>query len=566
MTDEQVLIIKDLNISFQDKKGWIEAVNGLSYTLKKGSTLGIVGESGSGKSVSSLSILGLLSSNNAKIEGEILFNNGGNVIDLLKIPKDDYHTYRGKKIAMIFQEPMSSLNPSMTCGKQVDEAILLHDTNDKKEAKKRTLDLFNRVKLPEPERIYNAYPHQLSGGQIQRVMISMAISCHPMILIADEPTTALDVTVQKEVIELLKEIQQEYRMAMIFISHDLGVIKQIAEDVLVMKSGIVQEYGKITEVFNHPKSPYTRGLIACRPPLEFKMKRLPTIDDFMSDESMTAEKFKQKFLSSYNLGLENKQAILEVKGLSTWYVKKKNFWGKPIEYVKALNNVSFHVNRGECLGILGESGSGKSTLSKTIMMLEKSREGEILFEGRDILNLEKHQVRELRKELQIIFQDPYSSLNPRLSIGYAISEPLLVHKICRTRSEARAQAEYLLEQVGLKPEHYDRYPHEFSGGQRQRIVIARTIGLKPKFIICDECVSALDVSIQAQIVNLLLDLKEKFDLSYIFISHDLAVVQFISDRILVMKEGNLVESGDTYQIINSPKTEYTRTLLDSIPK
>jgi len=567
MKTNHILKIKNLTVSFSDGENEHIAVDHLSYNLKSGSTLGIVGESGSGKSVSSLSILRLLPERNAKITGEILFWKDGSYVDLLKIPKKEFHQYRGKKIAMIFQEPMSSLNPSMRCGAQVDEAILLHETNDKQVAKARTLSLFERVKLPEPERIYNAYPHQLSGGQIQRVMISMAISCNPEILIADEPTTALDVTVQKEVINLLKEIQIEYGMSMIFISHDLGVIKQIAADVLVMKDGSMKEAGSIGDVFKNPQHAYTRGLIACRPPLDFQMYRLPTILDFMNDLTMTAQTFKSTHLKPYKkMTADEDQAILSVKNLSTWYAKEKNFFGKPISYVKALNNVSFDVKRGECLGLLGESGSGKSTLSKTIMRLEKSRAGQVIFEGDNILEYNNKRLRALRKDLQIIFQDPYSSLNPRLSIGYAISEPLLVHGICNTKIEAKARAKELLEQVGLKGDHYDRYPHEFSGGQRQRIVIARTIGLEPKFIICDECVSALDVSVQAQIINLLLDLKSKLNLSYIFISHDLAVVQFISDRILVMKDGEIVESGYSQDIIGQPKEAYTKKLISSIPQ
>ena len=508
----------------------------------------------------------MLPSKKAVIEnGEILYCSDNSCVQLNGLDEKTYTTYRGNKISMMFQEPMTSLNPSMKCGKQVSEAILLHRTQNKDEAKQITLELFKRVKLPEPERIYNSYPHQLSGGQIQRIMIAMAISCNPDILIADEPTTALDVTVQKEVIALLKEIQKEYNMSVIFISHDLGVIKEISNDVAVMYKGKIVEYGSVDKIFNHAEHPYTKGLIACRPPLNYKMDRLPIISDFMDNRGLDLRSYVAQHKIAYPDKMEKLEPIIKIKNLSTWYPKKKNWIGKVQSYTKALNKVSFEVGKGECLGLVGESGCGKSTLSKTIMRLVDPIEGEIIFKGDNIINYNKKELRELRKSLQIIFQDPYSSLNPRLTVGYSISEPMKVHGIYTDNKKIKEKTIELMETVGLQANQYDRYPHEFSGGQRQRIVIARTLAVEPEFIICDECVSALDVSVQAQIVNLLMDLQQKFDLSYIFISHDMAVVQFISDRIMVMKDGGILERGPAKSIIQSPEQEYTRRLISAIP-
>ncbi len=565
MSDNAILKINGLKTFFHTDEGIVKAVDDIDLYINAGETLGVVGESGSGKSVTSLSIMGLLPAKTAVIEaGEILYKEEDTFVDLSKLSQNAYTKYRGRHIAMIFQEPMTSLNPSMRCGDQVDEAILLHRTKDPSEAKSITLQLFKRVKLPEPERIYNAYPHQLSGGQIQRVMIAMAISCRPSLLIADEPTTALDVTVQKEVIELLKEIQEEYGMAILFISHDLGVISEIADRVVVMQKGKVVETGTVNSIFKKAEHPYTRGLIACRPPLDFKMSRLPTVGNFLDDTDLSFESFRKNHSVRKN-GKLHGETIMQVKNLSTWYPKKRDFFGRTTEHVKALQDVSFEVRKGECLGLVGESGSGKSTLSKTIMRLEKAHSGAVIYKGENVLAYDRKSLRALRKSLQIIFQDPYSSLNPRLTVGYAISEPMLVHKLVKNKAEAKAKTIDLLETVGLEARHFDRYPHEFSGGQRQRIVIARALALEPEFLICDECVSALDVSVQAQIINLLLELKEKLGLSYIFISHDLAVVQFISDRIMVMKEGKIVESADARKIIQDPQTAYTKKLLASIP-
>lgn len=564
--NDAILKVDDLKVYFHDQGKVVKAVDGVSFELNKGKNLGIVGESGSGKSITSLSIIGLLPSKKAVIEaGEIIYCADDRCVQLNGLDEAAYTKYRGNRISMIFQEPMTSLNPSMKCGKQVAEALLLHRTRDKREAKQITIDLFERVKLPEPERIYNSYPHQLSGGQIQRVMIAMAISCNPDILIADEPTTALDVTVQKEVIALLKEIQKEYNMSIIFISHDLGVIKEISDDVAVMYKGKIVEYGTVDQIFNHAEHPYTKGLIACRPPLYYKMDRLPTISDFIDNKNMNLSSYVKQHKIDY-LAKENiTESILEVKNLSTWYPKKKNWLGKVQMYTKALNDVSFRVGNGECLGLVGESGCGKSTLSKTIMRLVNPTAGEVIYKGDNILDYKTAKLRELRKSLQIIFQDPYSSLNPRLTVGYSISEPMKVHGIYSDKKQRKEKTIELMETVGLQSDHYSRYPHEFSGGQRQRIVIARTLAVEPEFIICDECVSALDVSVQAQIINLLMDLQDKLGLSYIFISHDMAIVQFISDRIMVMKEGEIIEEGMAESIIQSPGHEYTRRLIEAIP-
>ena len=565
MSELKNLEISNLRTYFHTDEGVVKAVKGIDFYLNAGETLGVVGESGSGKSVTSLSVMGLLPRKTAKIEsGKIMYFENSEKQDLSNLSDKEFSKYRGNKIAMIFQEPMSSLNPTMRCGHQVDEAIILHARKTKSEAKEQTLNLFERVQLPEPERIYQAYPHQLSGGQIQRVMIAMAISCNPRILIADEPTTALDVTVQKEVIALLKDIQEEYGMSIIFISHDLGVISEIADRIIVMQNGEIVESGSSSQIIDNPKHPYTKGLMACRPPLYYKMDRLPTVKDFLDNPLLSFEEYKANHLIQHSTS-ERTEVVLEVNNLSTWYPKKKNFFGKPIEFTKALNDVSFKVFKGECLGLVGESGSGKSTLSKTIMRLVEPTAGEVFYKGEDILKYNSARLRKLRKSFQIIFQDPYSSLNPRLTVGYAILEPILVHKLAANKSEAKKKVLSLLEMVGLLPHHYDRYPHEFSGGQRQRVVIARALALEPEFLICDECVSALDVSVQAQIINLLMELKHKFDLSYIFISHDLAVVQFISDRIMVFNEGRIVEKGQSHEIISNPKRDYTKRLLASIP-
>ena len=578
---DNILKINGLKTYFHTEDRIVKAVDGLDLELKRGETLGIVGESGSGKSVSSLSIMRLIERPGKIEEGSIhYFNKDDSSIDLLQLSEKEMQSYRGSKIAMIFQEPMSSLNPSYKCGNQITEAIRLHLKLDKADAKTKTLELFNKVKLPEPERIFNAYPHQLSGGQLQRVMIAMALSCGPDIIIADEPTTALDVTVQKSIIQLLKDFSKEDGTSVIFISHDLGVISEIADRVIVMYKGKVMERGSIQDMFEKPQHPYTKSLLACRPPLDLKLDRLPVVSDFMEviesgdsieikeivngfDES--AHILNDAFILNRNTTIQAQKPLLSVQQLNTWYPKKKNFFGKPVAFLKAVNDVSFDVYPGETLGLVGESGCGKSTLGRTLVKLVQAQSGKAIYKGHDLISMSQQEMKPWRKEIQIIFQDPYSSLNPRMSIGKAILEPMQVHKLYDNEKQRKEKVIDLLETVNLEADHYGRFPHEFSGGQRQRISIARTLALNPKFIICDECVSALDVSVQAQVLNLLLDLRSKLNLTYIFISHDLSVVKFISDRIMVMQEGKIVELGNAEDVYRRPKEAYTKTLINAIP-
>jgi peptide/nickel transport system ATP-binding protein len=586
MAKEKLLEVIDLQTQFYTEEGIVKAVDKISFTLFRGETLGIVGESGSGKSVTSLSIMQLIAQPPGRIVGgEILYYpKGQSEIDLLKLTDKEMQRYRGNELAMIFQEPMTSLNPVFRCGDQVTEAIILHQKISTSEAKKRTIQLFEKVQLPDPERIFNAYPHQLSGGQKQRIMIAMAMSCNPDVLIADEPTTALDVTVQKAIIDLMNDLKSEMNASIIFITHDLGVISEIADHVIVMFKGKIVEQGDIGSIFLSPQHPYTKGLLACRPPLDFRLKKLPVVSDFMdinkndNGELFITEKInniteitannkvdlktwakRQKFLSS-------QKPILEIKNLETWFSAKKNFFGRTTDWVKAVDDVSFKVFPGETLGLVGESGCGKTTLGRTILRLIEAKSGEIIFEGKKINDLSKEEMRSLRKDMQIIFQDPYSSLNPRMTIGNAIMEPMQVHEILTNDEERKARVIELLETVSLEAKHFNRYPHEFSGGQRQRICIARALALNPKFIICDESVSALDVSVQAQVLNLLMELREKFQFTYIFISHDLSVVKFMSDRMIVMNQGKIEDIGDADEIYNNPKTKYTRDLIEAIPK
>ncbi len=573
-TNNNVLSVNELQTVFINDGKEFEAVKKVSFDIPKGSTIGIVGESGSGKSVTSLSIMRLIPSPPGYIKsGTVDYTSkDGKSQDILAITESEMCTLRGNAISMIFQEPMSSLNPTQRCGKQVAEAILIHNNVTKAEAKAQVIALFEKVQLPDPERIYRSYPHEMSGGQIQRVMIAMAVSNHPEVLIADEPTTALDVTVQKEIIKLLSEIKSEYNTSTIFISHDLGVIKEIADYVIVMYKGDIVEQGTAHDLFYNPKHAYTKGLIACRPPMDKRMHRLPTISDFMNrvDDEQSQNDFVTSLIepiADYNsriIELESEPEILRVENLSTYYTAKTNFFGRPTAYTKAVDDISFTMKKGETLGLVGESGSGKSTLGKTILRLIPPTAGKVFFENQDVFGLDKESMRMLRRDYQIIFQDPFSSLNPRMRIGAAIQEPMKVHGLHSNDAVRKEKVIDLLEKVGLEPDFYDRYPHQFSGGQRQRICIARTLSMNPKFIICDESVSALDVSVQAQILNLLKDLKDEFDLSYIFISHDLSVVKFISDRIMVMQSGKIVEMNDTESILNNPQQQYTKDLLDAV--
>ena len=572
-----LLQIKNLNIEFKSENGLTKAVKNVSFSLSKGKTVGIVGESGSGKSVTSLSVMRLIPTPPGKISnGEIIYTtNSGEEVDLLKVSENDMRNYRGNEIAMIFQEPMTSLNPVHKCGKQVMESILLHQKISKKKAKEKTIELFNEVLLPEPEITFDKYPHQISGGQKQRVMIAMAISCNPAVLIADEPTTALDVTVQKTILQLMKNLQKKYGMGIIFITHDLGVIAELADEVVVMYKGEIVENGNVKDIFLKPKHPYTKGLLACRPPLDKRLKLLPTISDFLENEENkdeTLKQFSEKLIltneerKSIHKKLYSSDVLLDVQNLSKWFTVKNNLFGKPIESFKAVNNVSFSVYPGETLGLVGESGCGKTTLGRTILRMIEPTSGKVIYKNSVLTSLKKQHLREIRKKIQIIFQDPYSSLNPRLTVGSAIIEPMIVHKLFKNNKERKNNAIELLERVGLNENHYYRYPHEFSGGQRQRICIARTLVLNPEFIICDESVSALDVSVQAQVLNLLNELKKDFGFTYIFISHDLSVVKFMSDRMLVMNKGEIEASGDADEIYYNPKTDYTKKLINAIPK
>lgn len=561
MSKKPLLQIQNLVISFSRENSWTDVIKNISFELHKNEIIGIVGESGSGKSVSSLAVLGLLPNKISRISnGQILYNGD----DLTQKSSKDFRKIRGREISMIFQEPMSSLNPSLKCGYQVEEILFEHTNLSKKEVKVEVLSLFEKVKLPNPEKIYNSYPHQISGGQKQRVMIAMAIACKPKILFADEPTTALDVTVQKEIIKLLKELQQETQMSIVFISHDLALVSEIADRVLVMYKGEIVEQGPTAEIFRNPQQTYTKALIASRPSLDERLKRLPTIADFLNDttptEIITPEERTKRLERLYA-----QPPILEVKNIEKNYYSKIGILGKKSVF-QALQDISFKVYEGETKGLVGESGSGKSTIGNAILQLDKATKGQIFYKGTDITALSEKEFKNFRKEIQIIFQDPYSSLNPKMKVGEAIMEPMQVHNLYKNNKERKHKALEILERVGLSEEHFNRYPHEFSGGQRQRIGIARTIALQPKLIVCDESVSALDISVQAQVLNLLNELKENFGFTYIFISHDLAVVKYMSDKILVLNKGHLEEETEADELYRNPKTEYSRKLIDAIPK
>ncbi len=565
---ELLLEIKNLEIKFSSGKDEFTAVNNISFSLHKGETIGVVGESGSGKSVTSLSIMQLIPSPPGKISGgEINYYGRGEKINLLALNEKQMREYRGKDIAMIFQEPMTSLNPVFTCGDQVVEAILLHQKCSKKEAKEKTIQLFKEVQLPRPDDIFEAYPHQLSGGQKQRVMIAMALSCEPSVLIADEPTTALDVTVQKTILELISSIQKKRNMGIIFITHDLGVVAEIADRAIVMHQGKIVEENTVENLFQNPQHPYTKGLLACKPPLDKRYQKLPVVADFLNESAFQAVEITAEERKINHQKLYENEAVLKVNHLKTYFPLKKNWLGKTTSFVKAVDDVSFEVYKGETLGLVGESGCGKTTLGRSILRLADATEGEIIYKGTNLLSLNNKELNPFRKKMQIIFQDPYSSLNPRIPIGKAIMEPMNVHGILDSKKQREEYVINLLEKVSLKAEHFYRYPHEFSGGQRQRICIARALALQPEFLICDESVSSLDVSVQAQVLNLLNDLKREFALTYIFISHDLSVVKFMCDRMIVMnKHGKIERMDEADAIYNDPQTEYTRSLIDAIPK
>ncbi|MDB2571315.1 ABC transporter ATP-binding protein [Polaribacter sp.] len=555
-----MLNIKNLSISFLQNKKFESAVDDVSFSLHQNEILGMVGESGSGKSITSLALLGLLPKGIARVDGTIFYNEE----NITTYSEKAFQKIRGRKIAMIFQEPMSSLNPTLTCGYQVAEILQQHTQLSKSEIYAAVIALFEKVKLPRATSIFKAYPHQISGGQKQRVMIAMAIACKPEILIADEPTTALDVTVQKEIILLLKELQLEYGMSILFITHDLALVSEIADRVVVMYKGSLVEQGSTKEVFLNPQKNYTKALINAKPNLERRLHTLPTVRDFI-EETFDSSVYTKAERARFHEKIYQKSPLLEIRNLKKEFITK-GAWFQKGEVVKAVNNVSFQIFEGETLGLVGESGCGKTTLGRTILHLEKATSGQVLFEGIDITKLSKTGLKKLRKDIQIIFQDPFSSLNPRITVGNTILEPMKVHGILSNNKERITYVLDLLKKVGLEEEHFNRYPHEFSGGQRQRIGIARTIALQPKLIICDESVSALDVSVQAQVLNLLNALKATFNFTYIFISHDLSVVKYMSDQLVVMNQGEIEEIGDADVIYKAPKTRYTKTLIASIPK
>ncbi|MBW2961652.1 ABC transporter ATP-binding protein [Mesonia aestuariivivens] len=555
-----LLQLKNLSLGFNTETGFRDTLYQLNFQLQKNEILGIVGESGSGKSLTSLAVLGLLPTTAKITEGEILYNQK----DLSKLSANEFRNIRGKEISMIFQEPMSSLNPSMKCGPQVTEILLQHTQLSKNGAKAETLRLFEKVKLPRPESIYNVYPHQISGGQKQRVMIAMAIACKPKILIADEPTTALDVTVQKEILLLLKSLQQENEMSIIFISHDLALVSEISDRVVVMYRGKIVEQNTAEKLFLHPQETYTKALLASKPSTTERLKKLPTVKNFLENSISTETETKEEREARHQK-IYAQEPLLEVINVEKEFLSNPSLFQQKSS-VKAVNNVSFKIYEGETLGLVGESGCGKSTLGNVILQLDKASSGKVYYRGNDITKISKTALRKLRKEIQLIFQDPFSSLNPRIPVGKAIMEPMEVHNLHKNSKERKQKTLELLNRVGLDESHFYRYPHEFSGGQRQRIGIARTIAVEPKLIVCDESVSALDISVQAQVLNLLNELKENFGFTYVFISHDLAVVKYMSDQLLVMNQGEIVESGDADQIYAHPKKEYTQKLIDAIPK
>ena len=581
MEKKILLEVKNLVTEFKTEEGNVKAVNDVSFTLNRGETIGIVGESGSGKSVTSLSLMRLIPNPPGQITGgEMIYHKkDGTKIDLRTISETEMRKIRGNDIAMIFQEPMTSLNPVFTCGDQVMEAIQLHQKVSKTEAAKRTLEMFEKVQLPNPPRILKAYPHQLSGGQKQRVMIAMAMSCNPDILIADEPTTALDVTVQATILNLMNDLKKDADSSVVFITHDLGVIAEVADKVIVMYKGKIVEQGTVLEIFQNPQHPYTKGLLACRPSLDRRLSKMPTVADFMKEENgviipldMTVEVAIQSVTVTQDETDKRRERLmaqppmLQVKNLKTWFPTSKNMFGKVLDYVKAVDDVTLDVYEGETLGLVGESGCGKTTLGRTILRLAPAHSGEIIYKGRNLLELSDKDMKDLRKEMQIIFQDPYSSLNPRMTIGSAIMEPMTVHGLYANEKERKDKVLELLKRVNMNENQFSRYPHEFSGGQRQRICIARALALKPSFIICDESVSALDVSVQAQVLNLLMELREEFKFTYIFISHDLSVVKQMSDRMVVMNKGKIEEMGASDAIYANAKQAYTRDLINAIPK
>lgn len=554
--------IKNLSITFSSDGKEVRAVKNLNLNIPHGKTVGLVGESGSGKSVTSLAIMKLLPEHKGvKIEGEILYN-GKN---LLALDPSEMRSIRGNKISMIFQEPMTSLNPVFTIGDQIDETLILHQELNKKDARKRTIELLHEVGIPDVDRKVNSYPHELSGGQKQRVMIAMAMACEPELLICDEPTTALDVTIQKQVLDLMNDLQKRHKMSMLFITHDLSVIADIADDVAVMFRGDLVERQNCEALFTNPQHPYTKGLLACRPKLDKNPKRLPTVEEILKDETAFYNAIAD-IKEPRAVNDDKNPVLIELKNIHKSFPIKGGLFGRTVSEFKAVDGVSLQVRKGRTFGLVGESGCGKTTLGRSILRLIEPTAGEILYRGEDIVKKDPKEMRALRRKMQIVFQDPYSSLNPRMTVGSIVTEPLIIHELGHNKNERYEMAAQILTKVGLSGDVLNRYPHEFSGGQRQRICIARALILNPEFLICDESVSALDVSVQAQVLNLLQDLQDELGLAYIFISHDLSVVKYISDEVAVMNKGKIIEVADPETIYSNPQNEYTRQLIDAIPK
>ena len=572
-----LLKVEDLSLEFRRDTQWSPILHHINFSLDEGETLGIVGESGSGKSVTALSVMQLLNPKIARYpSGKILFRAQNDdktpTLDILKASESTMQSLRGNQIGMIFQEPMTSLNPVIRCGEQISEQIILHKHISKKEAKEQVLNLFNEVMLPRPNQIFDAYPHELSGGQKQRIMIAMAMSCNPKLLIADEPTTALDVTIQKNILELIRTLQHKHGMSVLFITHDLGVMAEVADRTLVMYKGDIVEENNVRDIFLNPKNPYTKQLIACRPSMNQRLKTLPKVSDFVGND----DKAVQNIITKLTVQPEEREAahkalysgdkIVTIKNLNKVYKLRKRKLFEKQQFLHALKDINLDIYEGETLGLVGESGCGKTTLGRTLLRLIEPSSGEVCFRGKNLVQLPASELRKTRKDLQIILQDPYSSLNQRLTIGEALMEPMRVHGILHNDKERKKRVIELLERISLNESHFYRYPHEFSGGQRQRISIARALSVNPKFIICDESVSALDVSVQAQVLNLLNELKTEYHFTYIFISHDLSVVKFMADRIAVMQQGAIVEIGEADSLCAHPQTDYTRKLIDAIPK
>ncbi|MBJ9721507.1 ABC transporter ATP-binding protein [Acinetobacter calcoaceticus] len=561
-----LLHVKNLRVSFKaENRQYIETVKGISFDIPANTTVALVGESGSGKSVTSLATMGLLPVGQSKIDeqSKIIFEGK----DLLSLSRTEMRKICGKDIAMIFQEPMSSLNPVFTVGDQIAEVLRLHMGMKRKQARQRVLELLKEVGIPSPEMKIDAYPNQLSGGQQQRVMIAMAIACEPKLLIADEPTTALDVTIQKQIIDLLESLRQRRQMSMLFITHDLALVGEIADKVIVMRHGEIREQGEAEQVLEQPKDVYTRALLYCRPQISQRPYRLPVTSDFMrqEDQVLVETVFDVSEIPQRKRGLTGSEPIiLEVKDLKKCFYSRKGLFGK--EEFQAVKGVSFKLAKGKTLGLVGESGSGKTTVGLLLMRLHQASGGQALIEGKDILTLSEKEFTKYQRKIQIIFQNPYASLNPRFTIGQILLEPMQIHNIGKDDAERKQIALELLERVNLPEQAYYRYPHEFSGGQRQRIAIARCLTLKPEILICDESVSALDVSVQAQVLNLLQDLQDEFGLSYIFISHDLSVVKYISDQVMVMNHGEVVEIANSDELYAHPQHDYTKRLLQAIPQ